>query len=634
VVTRLGHDAWRQPLTSQVGSQPVVTQQLNERGQLVRVVDAAGAETRFVHDARGEVVERVDPRGARVLFERDALGRVVRQVDRNGDAVTTSYTPSGKLSQVTFPSAARGGAPGFRVEFGYDLLDRVVSMRDGLGTAVNVYEAGSGRLIETTDSLGGRLRYAYDTAGRLLRMTWPDGRSVSYRHDALNRIAAVRIDWLGVEAVPEYDAAGRLVRLVQFNGTETRYGYDAADRLTSFTHARPGGGVFAGFGYGLDANGNRVAERREPEVLLPWRLVDGGVRQGFDAQGQRLLTHGAVGGTTHAPVYSPEGQLERLGNLELRFDAAGRVVRALSTGGAAALSHYAYDGAGNRLRAVRNGVETRYLHDVAGNVVAELDGTGAITRYYIHGLGLLALVEATGPRAGLFAYHADGTGHIVALTDASGTITHRYSYGSFGEVLGREAAFAQPFTYAGLVGVMEEPGHGLHYMRARYYHVASHRFVSEDPSGFNGGLNLYAYVGGNPLGYVDPSGLERVEIFATGRAFGVQGFHHLYAVANEFEGSGHYSTVWGRGGSSGLRLQGGSGGFFNPRELGHVKVGEVFLPGAVDSSRFFRELDAHGHDGLYVPGVWDCHSSIIDAATAAGGRWIPNENYQGRVSFW
>jgi YD repeat-containing protein len=146
----------------------VVTQQLDERGQLVRVVDAAGAETRFVHDARGEVVERVDPRGARVLFERDALGRVVRQVDRNGDAVTTAYTPSGKLSAVTFPSAARGGAAGFRVEFGYDLLDRVVSMRDALGTAVNVYEAGSGRLIETTDSLGGRLRYAFDAAGRLV----------------------------------------------------------------------------------------------------------------------------------------------------------------------------------------------------------------------------------------------------------------------------------------------------------------------------------------------------------------------------------------------------------------------------------------------------------------------------------
>jgi RHS repeat-associated protein len=174
-------------------------------------------------------------------------------------------------------------------------------------------------------------------------------------------------------------------------------------------------------------------------------------------------------------------------------------------------SRFYYDGAGNRVRAVRNGVTTRYLHDAGGNVVAELDGTGTITRYYIHGLGLLALVEASGPNAGLYVYHADGTGHMVALSDAAGAITHRYSYASFGEVLAEEEAFRQPFTFAGQVGVMRETAHELYYMRARYYHSPSQRFINEDPSGFNGGLNLYVYVGGNPLRYVDPNGLTPEE---------------------------------------------------------------------------------------------------------------------------
>ncbi len=44
-------------------------------------------------------------------------------------------------------------------------------------------------------------------------------------------------------------------------------------------------------------------------------------------------------------------------------------------------------------------------------------------------------------------------------------------------------------------------------MRARYYDAQIGRFISEDPIGFQGGLNLYAYVGGNPLLLVDPSGL-------------------------------------------------------------------------------------------------------------------------------
>jgi uncharacterized protein RhaS with RHS repeats len=71
--------------------------------------------------------------------------------------------------------------------------------------------------------------------------------------------------------------------------------------------------------------------------------------------------------------------------------------------------------------------------------------------------------------------------------------------------------------------------------------VASHRFVSEDPSGFNGGLNLYAYVGGNPLGYVDPSGLSgersgmgtaaRVGLAAAGAAL------LAFDVANTFLGA-------------------------------------------------------------------------------------------------
>ncbi|MFZ5761513.1 MAG: RHS repeat-associated core domain-containing protein, partial [Thermodesulfobacteriota bacterium] len=48
---------------------------------------------------------------------------------------------------------------------------------------------------------------------------------------------------------------------------------------------------------------------------------------------------------------------------------------------------------------------------------------------------------------------------------------------------------------------------GFYYMRARYYDPEVRRFISEDPIGFNGGdLNLYAYVGNNPMMMVDPSG--------------------------------------------------------------------------------------------------------------------------------
>jgi len=168
--------------------------------------------------------------------------------------------------------------------------------------------------------------------------------------------------------------------------------------------------------------------------------------------------------------------------------------------------------AGNRLKAVRNGVTTKYVYDAAGNLLAEADSSGTITQYYIHGAGLIAL-KPQGD--GVYCYHFDATGNTVALTDQSGSIANTYAYKPFGEMTqGQTQTITQPFTYVGQYGVMAEP-YGYYYMRARYYDSGSGRFVSEDPLGFGGGdVNLYAYVRGNPVGWVDPSGLWTAQIGA------------------------------------------------------------------------------------------------------------------------
>jgi RHS repeat-associated protein len=63
---------------------------------------------------------------------------------------------------------------------------------------------------------------------------------------------------------------------------------------------------------------------------------------------------------------------------------------------------------------------------------------------------------------------------------------------------------SNPFQYTG----REEDGTGLEYYRARYYGPAFQRFVSEDPIRFQSGdLNLFAYVGNNPINRFDPLGL-------------------------------------------------------------------------------------------------------------------------------
>ncbi|BCO31664.1 hypothetical protein TspCOW1_17670 [Thiohalobacter sp. COW1] len=126
---------------------------------------------------------------------------------------------------------------------------------------------------------------------------------------------------------------------------------------------------------------------------------------------------------------------------------------------------------------------------------------GRLIRHYIHGQGLIALIE--GDTA--YTYHFDALGSTVAITDADEAIVNAYSYRPYGRVAERSEAVPQPFTYVGQYGVMEEAA-GLYYMRARYYDAEVGRFISEDPIGFEGGLNLYAYVGGNPIIGVDPEG--------------------------------------------------------------------------------------------------------------------------------
>src|SRR5205085_11461703 len=53
-----------------------------------------------------------------------------------------------------------------------------------------------------------------------------------------------------------------------------------------------------------------------------------------------------------------------------------------------------------------------------------------------------------------------------------------------------------------------EPGLGLQYLQQRYYDPAIGKFISPDPIGHDGGLNLYAYCENDPVQGVDPSGLD------------------------------------------------------------------------------------------------------------------------------
>ena len=143
--------------------------------------------------------------------------------------------------------------------------------------------------------------------------------------------------------------------------------------------------------------------------------------------------------------------------------------------------------------------QTGFLYDSA-NLVQELSGT-TVTANALSG-GIDEVFQRT-DSAGTRSFLTDALGNTLALTDSTGTTQTSYTFEPFGNTTTTGVATTNGFAYTG----RELDATGLYYYRARYYSPSIGRFISEDPIGFAGGINKYAYVGDSPTTFGDPTGL-------------------------------------------------------------------------------------------------------------------------------
>ena len=155
--------------------------------------------------------------------------------------------------------------------------------------------------------------------------------------------------------------------------------------------------------------------------------------------------------------------------------------------------------------AVHNGVRTEYLVDPSGlgDVVAEYDGGGNLQAHYVHGSGLTSRVDVRRP-GGLLPVRRHRQHRPVHRDRRRGAELLQLS--SLRRGAAASETVANPFKFVGQFGVMRE-GNGLDYMRNRWYDPRRGGSPSRTRLGLAGGTNLYAYVGNDPVSFVDPSGL-------------------------------------------------------------------------------------------------------------------------------
>lgn len=303
---------------------------------------------------------------------------------------------------------------------------------------------------------------------------------MNYYYDNANRLTQIKNGGTVLLGLG-YDAANRRTSITYPNGVVTTTGFDAANEVLSLSYDH--GVTYIGdLAYTYDTGGRQITESGSfAQVNTPAAVA----AMTYNAANQ--LT--AIGSVT--PTFDKNGNLLSNGAATYTWNARNQLI-----GTNAGSAVYAYDALGRRVNATIGGASTSYLHD--GQNPVALNGT-----MFLEGPGLDEVNGKLAP-TGATSYLRDALGSIIAVSNTSATTTSSYAYSSYGSTAITGTADS-PFQYTGREN---DAGTKLYYYRARYYSPQLGRFISEDPIGLSGGINVYAYAAGNPISYRDPDGQD------------------------------------------------------------------------------------------------------------------------------
>jgi RHS repeat-associated protein len=570
VVTRL-YDVFNRDSVVYDGVNPQPTRYRYDNLFLTRVTDPKGQTYRFDVNALGWITKAYDPadtvtwsRYQQYTYDRDGLVKSVR--NRRGQLTQMQYDSLHRLRvrlDSTLPVDSFFYAPNGRWVVGKNAhsTDSIRVGNNGSDTIVTViagrqfkrvHSAGGGALIDTTTittdvpGVSFPLRRYYWSAARgsldsiqigseatkfsynseLLRSTtrWPSGLQENVFHTSTHDVyrrsfGAATVDSL-MRRTYSYDSLGRILSeqrpVKAATESEVRdYAYDGVGHLRRYQWSETASPCTPKDGYGCEPNpgqvfqllgleydparnlsrqidttsGNAVTgtSYETPNKLTAW----GNLTYGYDLDGNRVLRRNNVSGVETTYGWSATNRL-------------------MSVQSGSTILEYDYNAFGQLVRRRSNGVVDRNFIWDEGQLLAEFNGTASskIAEYaYNPGVDrpLALITRASG--SVVRYYHQDERGNVIGLTNGSSVAQHNV-YNPWGQ-LEAQIDMLPDTSRLGWKALVREGGiTQLYYVRARWYDPESRRFMSEDPIGLAGGLNLYGMADNDPVNKSDPTGLD------------------------------------------------------------------------------------------------------------------------------
>jgi len=151
--------------------------------------------------------------------------------------------------------------------------------------------------------------------------------------------------------------------------------------------------------------------------------------------------------------------------------------------------------------------ETRYVND-GFRTLQERNSANNVVNEYTWGLGLPGGIGGLlhlSQGGAAYSYLYDGKGNVTALLDANANVAAAYQYDPFGKMRNITGSVNQPFQFS---TKPYDDKTGLSYYGYRFYVPALGRWLTRDPIGEAGGINLYGFAENDPINSIDPDGLS------------------------------------------------------------------------------------------------------------------------------